>query len=163
MSVIDSVGTLFEIGIRFLQMIGIPVMAVICLLGFLLILTAGKNPRRKRAGYILTIVFGLCMLLVAYMPLLSYQMEQTTKMTNAQNPDIHKRVDSTGGLIGRNLFLAMQYIAIPITFTTFYTGFGVRLNAAGNPQRKRLGIGLMIFSPITCALIFVMPYLVVRL
>ncbi|MFS0558564.1 hypothetical protein [Brevibacillus sp. 179-C9.3 HS] len=162
-NMINGIGEFTEIAIRFLQMVGIPVLAVLTLIGLLTLLTAGKNPRRKRTGYIITIVFGICMLMVAYAPLLSYQMELTTKTLNVQNPNVHQRVDSTGGLIGSNLFKGLQYASIPITVTTFYLGFGIRLNAAGNPQRKRLGIGLLLFSPLTLVVVFLMPTLILRL
>jgi hypothetical protein len=45
----------------------------------------------------------------------------------------------------------------------FYIGLLVRLLAGKDPARKRLGIGLAMFSPLTMAVVLVIPLLLPKL
>ncbi|MNW62689.1 hypothetical protein D3C74_408350 [compost metagenome] len=64
------------------------------------------------------------------------------------------------GSIGPQLFKGVWFVSIPIVFTMFYFGLLVRLSAAKNPQKKRLGLGMMLFSPIVLLAAYIMPKLV---
>jgi hypothetical protein len=73
--------------------------------------------------------------------------------------EIVDRTVPVGGII----FNALKYVAIPITGTMFYIGLLVRLLAGKDPARKRLGIGLAMFSPLTMAVVLVIPLLLPKL
>ncbi|WP_158299634.1 hypothetical protein [Paenibacillus antri] len=158
----DKVSILFEQVIRLLQLVGIPVMGVLFIVGFIILLTSGKNPRRKRAGYIMTIVFGIGILLVSYVPLLAYKYGGEAPKEATGDETIYSMVDSSAGL-GSMFFTGLKYAAIPLTFTMFYIGIMIVLLAAKSPQRKRLGIGISLLSPITLAIVFLIPVLLPRL
>lgn len=144
--------------VRLLQLVGLPVFAVLFIIGLLLLLTAGKNPIRKRRGYIFTIVFGIGSLLVAYLPVITHTFGNATPESVAQSEDITEMVDSAS-MIGTNLFQGIWYVSIPVVFTMFYMGMLIRTVAGKNPQRKRLGLGMMIFSPVVLGVAFVIPHL----
>lgn len=157
-----AVNTVMEQLIRLLQLVGIPAMGVLFIVGALILLTSGKNPRRKRAGYIMTVVFGIGILIVAYVPLLAYEYGGDAPRTVTGNESIESMVDSSAGL-GGIFFKALKYISVPLTFTMFYLGILVILLAAKSPQRKRLGIGISILSPLVLAVVFLIPLLLPQL
>lgn len=147
-----------EQGIRLLQIIGIPLMTVLCIIGFLILLTSGKNPLRKRLGYRFVIVFGIGALLIGYIPLFRYRYYPDTP--------VQGNVDSVEGMVnstmnfGSYLFNGLWYASIPIVVTMFYIGMNVRLVAGKNPQTKRLGLGLMMFAPLVLGIAFMLPSLI---
>lgn len=157
-----ATNTVLEQIVRFLQLIGIPIMGVLFIAGMLILLTSGKNPRRRRAGYIMTIAFGIGILLVAYVPLLAYEFGGDEPWEATGDESIESMVDSSSGL-GAVLFKGIKYGAIPLTFSMFYLGMLVVLLAAKSPQRKRLGIGIMILCPIVLTVVFVLPLLLPQL
>ncbi|MFC5450658.1 hypothetical protein ACFPOG_20610 [Paenibacillus aestuarii] len=155
-----AANTVMEQLIRLLQLIGIPVMGVLFIIGFLVLLTSGKNPRRKRAGYIMTVAFGIGILIISYIPLLAYEYGGMREATG--NETIDSMVNSSAGL-GAVFFKGLKYAAVPLTFTMFYVGVLVALVAAKSPQRKRLGMGICILSPIALLIVFVIPLLLPHL
>jgi hypothetical protein len=159
----QAASTVMEQAIRLLQLVGIPVMGLLFLIGLLVLLTSGKNPRRKRAGFIMSLAFGIGILVVSYVPLLGYEYLSSDRPLEATgNETIESMVDSSTG-IGDYLFKGLRYTAIPITFSIFYLGMLIMLLAAKSPQRKRLGLGMMILSPIVMSTVFALPYLLPRL
>ncbi|WP_214607717.1 hypothetical protein, partial [Mycobacterium tuberculosis] len=54
--------------VRLVQIVGIPIFGCLFGIGFILLLTAGKNPIRKRRGLLFVIFFGIGTFLVAYVP-----------------------------------------------------------------------------------------------
>lgn len=148
--------------IRLAQMVCIPVFACLFALGFIFLLTAGKNPIRKRRGMIFVIVFGIGTFLIAYVPAIIHTFAGEAPSQTPSGNSVEELVDSTAPL-GSIIFNALKHIAIPITGTMFYIGIFVRLMAAKNPGRKRLGIGLTMFSPLTMAVILVIPMLLPKL
>ncbi|MED0677062.1 hypothetical protein ABEV55_08465 [Aneurinibacillus thermoaerophilus] len=157
-----SFGVLFEQAIRLLQLIGIPAMAGLFIIGLLLLLTAGKNPLRKRIGFIFTLGFGFGTLAVAYVPAIAYTVSGEAPQRATGHETLEGMVNSSS-FIGESLFTAIQYTMIPLTFTTFYMGVIIRLLAAKNPQRRRIGIGFMMFSPIVLGMSYVVPRLITYL
>lgn len=148
--------------VRFVQLVGIPVMACLFGLGFIFLLTAGKNPMRKRRGMIFVIVFGIGTFLVAYVPAIVHTFAGDAPGQSSSGQSVEQLVDSAAPA-GSIIFTALKYIAIPITGTMFYIGVFVRLMAAKIPGRKRLGIGLMMFSPLTLAVVILIPTLLPKL
>lgn len=151
--------TVLEQAIRLLQLVGLPIMGVLLVVGLMTLLTSGKNPRRKRVGYTFTIGFSILTLLVAYLPAFIFFHSGDTPREATGNETIEGMVNSTAG-IGEKLFTAVQYIASPLTFFVFVLGILIVLCAAKNPQRIRLGYGMMLFSPIVLGMSFVIPYLI---
>ncbi|GAA0854161.1 hypothetical protein ABER99_20590 [Paenibacillus glucanolyticus] len=149
---------LFEQLIRLLQIVGLPIFSVLLIVGFLLLLTSGKNPRRKKMGYVFTIVFGIGALLIAYAPLVAHSLGGMEFSQDQQNETVESMVDGAG-TIGPSLYKGVWYISVPVVFTMFYFGLLVRLSAAKNPQRKRLGLGMMIFSPLVLLAAYLIPSL----
>lgn len=147
--------------VRLVQVIGIPVMVLLFLLGFVLILTSGKNPIRKRRGYIFIIVFGIGAFAVAYLPAIihNYTVDQPLQLT-AKHKTVKDYVDSATPL-GTILFNALFYIAIPITGFMFYAGVIIRFMAPKNPTRRRKGIGLALFAPLTMFFIYIVPKILI--
>ncbi|WP_145949559.1 hypothetical protein [Paenibacillus sp. Y412MC10] len=156
--IFEGVDTLFEQLIRLLQLVGLPLFSVLLVVGFLLLLTAGKNPRRKKMGYVFVLFFGIGALLIAYAPLIANAIGGSEPAPAQGDETITSMVDSAGG-VGPKLFKAVWYVSIPVVFTMFYYGLLVRLSAAKNPMRKRLGLGMMIFSPIALLAAYVVPAL----
>lgn len=144
--------------VRLLQLVGLPVFAVLFIIGLLFLLTAGKNPIRKRRGYIFAIVFGIGALLIAYLPVITHMFGNSTPAAVDKNDDIVEMVGSAA-ILGPNLFKGVWYISIPVVFTMFYMGMLIRSVAGKNPQRKRLGLGMMIFSPLVLGAAYVVPIL----
>lgn len=156
-----KIGELIEQAVRLLQIVGIPLMAFLCIIGFLILLTAGKNPLRKRLGYKFVIVFGIGILLIAYAPLLRYSYAPATP-TEGNTDSVEEMVNSTINF-GAYIFKGLWYASIPVVVTMFYTGMNVRFVVSKNPQTKRLGLGLMLFSPLVLAIAFVLPSLLGKL
>lgn len=144
--------------IRFIQIVGIPLFGFLLLIGLIILLTSGKNPHRKRKGFVMTIVSGIGVLAISYVPVLSYYWGQKRSENVTGNETIESMVDSSRS-IGSFLFESIQKGSIPILFTVFYIGLIILLTAAKSPQKKRLGIGTMIFSPIVLGVVFIMPQL----
>ncbi|MDQ0255592.1 hypothetical protein J2S74_002974 [Evansella vedderi] len=150
--------TLAEQAVRLAQLIFLPVMGIMCLTGLLLLLTAGKSPRRKRAGYVFSLGGTIGAFMVAYIPLLAFEFFGTEPTAATGDETIYSIVDSYGGF-GQGAFTAIQYVAIPLVGTIFYIGVFVQLLAAKSPQRKRVGLGLMIFAPIVLGAVYIIPQL----
>jgi len=148
--------------IRFAQIVGIPVFSCLFAIGFILILTAGKNPIRKRRGLIFIIGFGIGTFIIAYIPSLIHTFVGDTPSETSRGNSVERLVDSAMP-IGSIIFNVLKYAAIPITGTMFYVGIFIRLMAGKIPGRKRLGIGLAIFSPITMGIVLVIPMLLTKL
>lgn len=148
--------------VRLAQIVGIPVMASLCILGFLFLLTAGKNPIRKRRGLLFVIFFGIGTFLIAYIPALVQFYAGNSPSETSTGQSVEELVDSTLPL-GSVLFNALKYIAIPVTGTMFYIGIFIRLMAGKNPGRKRLGMGLTMFSPLTMGIVLIIPLLLPKL
>lgn len=144
--------------VRLLQLVGLPVFTVLFIIGLLFLLTAGKNPIRKRRGYIFAIIFGVGALLIAYLPVITHMFGNSTPTVVDKNDDIVGMVDSAA-ILGPNLFKGVWYVSVPVVFTMFYMGMLMRSVAGKNPQRKRLGLGMMIFSPIVLGLAYAVPIL----
>ncbi|WP_433709118.1 hypothetical protein [Paenibacillus illinoisensis] len=153
-NVIQSV---FQV-VRLAQIVGIPVFAFLFGLGFLFLLTAGKNPIRKRRGLLFVITFGLGTFLIAYVPAIVHTFAGETPSQALSGRSVEQLVDSTAP-IGTIIFNGLKWIAIPVTGTMFYIGIFVRLMAAKNPGRKRVGIGLVMFSPLTLGIVLLIPKL----
>lgn len=153
--------TVGEQAIRLIQLVGIPIAGALFIIGLLILLTAGKNPRRKRIGYTFTIGFGILMLLVAYIPSLS-MVYMGDHLKEAHGETIQSMVNSGSG-IGNTIFKGIQYATIPTVFFTFHLGVVIRLFAAKSPQRARLGVGLMIFSPFVTLVAYAIPHLITKL
>jgi hypothetical protein len=154
--------TVLEQAVRLLQLVGLPIIGVLLVIGFMILLTSGKNPRRKRIGYAFSIGFFILLLLDAYLPVFIFHYTGDTPHSATGRETIYGMVSSTGG-IGDMLFTALKHISIPLTFMVFYIGILVALCAAKNPQRKRLGVGLMMFSPVVLGLTWLVPYIVTKL
>jgi hypothetical protein len=152
--------------VRLAQVVGIPVMGFLFALGFIFLLTAGKNPIRKRRGVVFLIVFGLGTFIVAYVPALMHTFAgdapTEAQTTMGSGKTVSELVNATQPF-GTKIFTALKYVAFPITGTMFYVGVFVKLLAGKSPQRKRLGLGLAIFSPITMGLVLVIPLLLGKL
>jgi len=138
--------------VRLVQVIGIPVMVLLFLLGFVLILTSGKNPIRKRRGYIFIIIFGIGAFAVAYLPAIihNYTVDQPLQLTD-KHKTVKDYVDSATP-IGTILFN---------TGFMFYAGVIVRFMAPKNPSRRRKGIGLVLFAPLTMFFVYIVPKILV--
>jgi MFS family permease len=148
--------------VRLVQIVGIPLFASLFGIGCILLLTAGKNPVRKRRGLLFVIFFGIGTFLIAYIPAIVHTFAGEAPSQTANGQTVEEIVDRTvpvGGII----FNALKYVAIPITGTMFYIGLLVRLLAGKDPARKRLGIGLAMFSPLTMAVVLVIPLLLPKL
>lgn len=158
----DNVYAAFDQVIRLAQLVCIPVFAVLCAIGFILLLTAGKNPMRKRRGLIFVLAFGVGTFLIAYVPAIVHTFAGDTPGETSQYNRVEQFVDSAVPL-GSLLFVGLKYVAIPVTGTMFYVGFFVRLMAGKNPARKRLGIGLSMFAPATMAIVLAIPMLLPQL
>ncbi len=154
----EAPNTVVEQFIRLLQLVGIPLFASLVVIGLLLLLTSGKNPRRKRAGYIMSIGFTIGVFTVAYVPLLTYHYGGDAPRTATGDETIHSLVDSSAEL-GSYIFNGLIYASIPLTFTMFYIGLIIMLTAAKSPQKKRLGLGVMIMSPLVQSVVFLFPKL----
>jgi len=144
--------------IRLGQQLGIPVFIAVSLVGLLLMLTAGKNPIRKKLGLLLMIFFVLAAFAIAYTPSISNTITAGKSPTKAEYGSIKEAVDATQP-VGATLFKALFYAAIPITGIMFYVGLIIRFVAGKIPARKRMGIGLMMFSPTAMIAIIVIPKL----
>ncbi len=149
---------LLEQLIRLFQLVGLPIFSVLMIVGFLLLLTSGKNPRRKKMGYVFIIAFGVLTLLIAYAPLLGHSIFGVKPLEANGDETVENMVDAAGE-IGPMLFKGVWYVSIPVVFTMFYFGLLVRLSAAKNPQRRRLGLGMMIFCPVVLLAAYVTPSL----
>ncbi|MDN4106174.1 hypothetical protein [Paenibacillus polymyxa] len=154
----DGLKVLVEQLVRLLQLVGLPIFTVLIIVGFLLLLTSGKNPRRKKTGYVFVVLFGSGALLIAYTPLIAHSFMGLGPQSAHVGDSVENMVNGAGS-IGPQLFTGVWYISIPIVFTMFYYGLLVRLSAAKNPQKKRLGIGMMLFSPIVLLAAYVVPKL----
>ncbi|MBP1932027.1 hypothetical protein [Ammoniphilus resinae] len=154
-----AVQTVIEQAIRLIQLVGLPVMGVLLIIGLMILLTSGKNPRRKRVGYTFTIGFTILILLVAFIPAFFFFYYGDGPKAATGNESIEGMVNDTAG-IGGILFKAVQYIASPLTFFVFVLGILIVLCAGKNPQRIRLGYGMMLFSPIVLGVAFAIPYLI---
>lgn len=152
-----GIHVVLEQAIRLLQVLGLPIFSVMVIVGLLLLLTAGKNPRRKKLGYVFVIVFGISALLVAYAPLIALSVSEAD-VSSTGNESIEEMVDGSR-TIGSSLFKGVWYLSIPVVFTMFYFGLLVRLSAAKNPMKKRLGLGMMLFSPVVLLITYVLPHL----
>lgn len=148
--------------VRLVQLVGIPVFSCLVGLGVILLLTAGKNPIRKRRGLLFVIFFGIGTFLIAYIPSIIHSFAGEAPSQSASGQTVEELVDSTVP-VGSIIFNALKYIAIPVTWTMFYIGIFVRLLAAKDPARKRLGIGLVMFSPLTMVVVLVLPLLLPKL
>ncbi|KIV58573.1 hypothetical protein AM501_05310 [Aneurinibacillus migulanus] len=153
---ISTFGSVFEQGIRLLQMVGVPVMAGLFIIGLMFLLTAGKNPFRKRIGYLMSIGFGIGVLAIAYLPAIIYTINGEASGKASEHESL-EAVVSSSSFIGESFFTAIQYVMLPLAFSTFYMGVIIRLVAAKNPQRRRIGIGLMLFSPLVLGISHVIP------
>lgn len=148
--------------VRLVQIVGIPIFGCLFGIGFILLLTAGKNPIRKRRGLLFVIFFGIGTFLVAYVPAIVHTFAGDAPGQSSSAKTVEEIVDSTTPL-GSIIFNALKYIAIPVTATMFYIGIFVRLLAGKDPARKRLGIGLAMFSPLTMAIVLAIPLLLPKL
>ncbi|WP_408895243.1 hypothetical protein [Paenibacillus taichungensis] len=144
--------------IRLAQIVGIPVFACLFGLGFILLLTAGKNPIRKRRGLLFVIAFGFGTFLIAYVPAIVHTFVGDAPNQTSTGQSVKQLVDSTMPF-GSIIFNGLKWIAIPVTGTMFYIGIFVRLMAAKNPGRKRMGVGLVMFSPLTLGVVLLIPKL----
>ncbi|QNR65109.1 hypothetical protein IAQ67_14390 [Paenibacillus peoriae] len=155
----DGLKVLVEQLVRLLQLVGLPIFTVLIIVGFLLLLTSGKNPRRKKMGYVFVVIFGSGALLIAYAPLIAHSFVGVESQSAHSGDSVENMVNGAGS-IGPQLFKGVWFVSIPIVFTMFYFGLLVRLSAAKNPQKKRLGLGMMLFSPIVLLAAYIMPKLV---
>lgn len=148
--------------IRLVQLVGIPLFACLAGIGCLLLLTAGKNPIRKRRGLLFVIFFGIGTFLIAYIPAIvhTYFGEAPSETSSAQTME---EIVDRAAPVGGKFFSALKYIAIPVTGTMFYIGLLIRLMAGKDPSRKRLGIGIAMFSPLTMAVVLIIPLLLPKL
>jgi hypothetical protein len=154
--------SLFEQFLRLLQLVGIPLMGSLFLIGLLLLLTSGKNPKRKRAGFVMTIFFFFGTLAVAYVPALVYTYQNETPLYVAEHKTVN---DMVGGstTIGNSLFKAIWYLAVPVCATIAYIGLVIRFETAKNPQRARIALGLIMFSPLVLGVAYFVPSLLSHL
>ncbi|MGE8081499.1 hypothetical protein [Peribacillus loiseleuriae] len=138
--------------IRFMQIITVPALGIITLVGFLFYFTSFKNPIRKRKAFLFSF-FGLIgFFAFIYGPLLIiyYRFEQPA--LSVGNETFASVVDIAvpwGGIV----FYIIKIIAEPLLFFLFYFGIAIWLMAAKNPPRKRIGIGLVFGCPVMWVLI----------
>lgn len=149
---------LLEQFVRLLQLVGIPLFGTMFVLGIVILLTSGKNPWRRRLGYIMTITCFFGVLGIAYAPAIVYMYENEVPIYLAKYKTVNTMVDGST-TVGNLLFKGLWYATVPICATIFYVGGIIRLQAAKNPQRTRLGWGLMMFSPIVLGVAYVVPSL----
>lgn len=159
---LENVMNAFYQVIRLAQVVCIPVFACLFAVGFIFLLTAGKNPMRKRRGMIFVIAFGIGTFLIAYVPAIVHSFAGEAPSQTSNGSSVEQIVDSAAP-VGSIIFNALKYIAIPITATMFYVGIFVRLMAGKNPGRKRLGLGLTMFSPLTMVVVLIIPMLLPKL
>lgn len=154
----NAATTVFGQAIRLIQLVGIPLMGFLLVLGLIILLTSGKNPRRKRAGMIMTIGFSIGVFVISYVPLLAYRYGGDRPREATGNETVNNMVDSSAGF-GSSLFTGLKYGSIPLVFTMFYVGMIIILTASKSPQKKRLGLGIMLLSPLVLTVVFILPKL----
>jgi hypothetical protein len=154
--------TVLTQAVRFLQLVGIPLVAVHGVIGMLILLTSGKNPRRKRMGYVISIGSFIVTFLICYVPALVYYYGGDTPHQVTGKETIQGTVNSSA-IIGENSYHMLQRISGITTFCVFVFGFFVVACAGKNPVRKRLGLGFMMFSPIVLALSYLLPSIIQKL
>jgi hypothetical protein len=148
--------------IRLAQLVLIPLFAFLFGIGWILYLTSGKNPIRKRRGMLLIIFSAFTTFSIAYIPAIVYTYAGEAPSETGTEATVEEWVDRTVPVAGI-LFNALKYIAIPVTGTMLYVGLLIRLLAGKNPSRKRLGIGMALLSPLTMAVVLLIPLLLPKL
>lgn len=142
-----------EKGIGLLQIIFIPTFFIMFLLGLIFFIIAMRNPIRKRTGYLLTITGFIGSLFITYGPLIIYYISQNNEDWTSSG------ISSSVEGIGWKVYDILATILTPLIGVMFYVGVGFWLLAAKSPTRKRIGIGLMLFSPLTYVIMQYLPEL----
>ncbi|MGF7036061.1 hypothetical protein J2T17_007112 [Paenibacillus mucilaginosus] len=136
---------------------GITIMTLGALVGVMLILIAGKNPITKRVGYVMSIAFGVSIFTVAYGPILFYYYTGGGIVSEEVRQTEEIFSSATSWL--DQLFGVLLKIGTPIVVTIILIGLFVRGRGSNNPQLKRMGIGMVLFSPVVLLLFVVVPKL----
>lgn len=150
----ENISDFFQKFVGFMQETGIIIMALLALLGLLLFLISGKNPIIKRAGFMMSIIFGVFIFVFAYMPVLYYY--STGGGPADADTQIDEVFDSTHYWLA-GLFWVLIIVGTPITATVMLLGLLVRGIGANNPMSKRRGVGMLLLSPIILFMLYTIP------
>lgn len=144
-------GLLFE-AIRFMQLILVPTFGFLSIVGFFFFLISIKSPHRRRKAYLTSIFAPIGFLVFLYGPVIHayYIFDNPAESQGDETAkDIVNQVEGWGGKI----YNGFEIIVEPIIFFLFYLGVTFMLMAAKNPARKRLGMGLIVGTPLLWLLV----------
>lgn len=133
--------------IRLVQMVLVPACGLIFMWGLILLFYAFKNPIRKRKAYLFSIFGGIGFLLFTYLPLLLAYFLFAKPKSAPDGAIAEKLVDGFSPLYLKIYDFAIV-LAEPFIVFLFYMGVFFWLMAAKNPQIKRMGIGLIVGTPV---------------
>lgn len=162
MEPISGLGEVFNQFVRLLQIVGLPLFGGLFVIGLLVLLTAGKNPFRRRLGFVFSLGFGIGVLLVASVPLLTEYYSPDSPHEPTGEETVQGMVDSTT-VVGGWVYETLERASLFIVIIMFYVGIQLWLKAARRPQQKRLGIGIVLFSPFILLIVHVLPKLIASL
>ena len=139
----QGIGQLIRLG----QMFLVPACGLIFMWGLILLFYAFKNPIRKRKAYLFSIFGGIGFLLFTYLPLLLTYFVFAKPKSAPANATAEKLVDGFSPLY-QKIYDFGIVLAEPFIVFLFYMGVFFWLMAAKNPQIKRMGIGLIVGTPV---------------
>lgn len=136
--------TVFLNGIRFVQLIFVPLFGFIFLISLFFLLFAFKNPFKRRKAYLFSIVGSSGMLTILYLPVFFLYYRKAPK----QNDEATLRdiVDITLPW-AETIYNVLKVLLEPMIYVGFFIGVVVWLMAAKNPARKRIGMGMIFAAP----------------
>ena len=150
----DSIGELLEKIIGFMQGSGIVFFAFLSIVGVLLMLVAGKNLIARRLGFFMALMFAIGIFVFTYVPILYYF--KINSMVIGEVKDADSIFSGASSSIGY-LFGSLLILGTPIIATMIFIGLTLRGFGSVNPQKKRTGLAICIFSPLILLIIYTVP------
>ncbi|USK62184.1 hypothetical protein [Peribacillus asahii] len=138
--------------LRFGQLILVPVCGLIFIAGIVLFFYAFKNPIRKRKAYLFSIFGGIGFLFFTYIPVVLFYFVFQKPKTPKEGQGIATIVDGFAP-VNFHIYDFMIQLAEPFILFLFYVGVFFWLLSAKNPQIKRMGMGLVVGSPVLWLLV----------
>ncbi len=138
-----------------MQSWGTVISGVLVAVGVVMLIAATKNPHYRQRGFRMMIAFSFLFFMMAYSPVLyfHYYGPEPEPNENAQAEDLMVMSDATSG----TFVDILEIIGYPVLVLMFNVGLFYRLLAGKSPQSKRMGIGLMMFSPVAMFFIWLLP------
>ncbi|MEK4487926.1 hypothetical protein MHH81_20680 [Psychrobacillus sp. FSL H8-0484] len=142
--------------IKVIQMIMVPLFGIMTLIGIFLFIFSFKNPMKRRAAFLFTVISPIAFLGFLHGILFVVRFVVTAPVANEEGQGVEVMVSWVERL-GAPIYHVFEIILQPVLAILFCIGLGVSYLAAKNPGRKRLGTGILIGVPFLWGIVLLGP------